>query len=64
MKVYIIISSEKRYYLYNAEGVCVSQSSSREAIDKFLFDWAFSSDIKSFKISYTESPGVRIVTIH
>lgn len=54
----------KRYILYNAEGVRVSQASSREAIDKFLVDLAFSSGINSFKISYTENPDVRIVTIH
>lgn len=64
MQVYTIVSSEKRYYVYNAEGVRVAQSSTRAAIDKFLVDAAFSSNIKSFKISYTENPDVRIVTIH
>lgn len=65
MQVYTIVSSEKRYYIYNAEGVRVAQSSSREAVDKFLVNAAFSNPaIKSFKISYTENPDVRIVSIH
>lgn len=64
MKVYIVISLGKRYVLYNAEGVRVAQASSREAINKFLVDVAFSSGIKSFKISYTDDSDVCIVTIH
>lgn len=64
MKVYIIIRLGKRYVLYNAEGVRVSQASSREVIEKFLDDVALSSDINSFKISYTDDPDVCIVTIH
>ena len=64
MKVYIIISLGKRYVLYNAEGVRVSQASSREAINKFLVDLAFSSGLESFKISYTDDPDVCIVTVH
>ena len=64
MKVYIIISQGKRYVLYNAEGVRVSQASSREAINKFLVDVASSTGINSFKISYTDNPDVCIVTIH
>ena len=64
MQVYTVVGLEKRFYVYNAEGVRVAQSSSREAIDKFLVDAGFSSNIKSFKISYTENPDVRIVTIH